>query len=573
MLLQYILLIIIIVSVLSFIAYQIIKKNYINNLTNELVNEALIIKDLTFNDYINNDVNNISNKVNQLGKNINKRVTIIKADGTVIADSEKNYFDMENHINRPEIIQAMNGLVSSSIRFSNTLKLNMLYVAVPIKNNEEIIGVYRVSVWLKDIKEVIKGFKSKIFLLAIVIIIITFFLAYIISLRFARPIKMLTDASEKVSNGNFDITLFYKKGADEIVELVENFNNMTLKLKNYFMELNYEKEELNSIISSTKGGIIVVDKKGKIIRFNKSFSDIVNRKDVVDKYYWEVIRDSELTDFVKKNGSDNKSHVKEIYLNDKILFCSMNYLLSKDGFVFIFYDITNLKNLEKIKKDFVSNVSHELRTPLTAIKGFTETLLEEEKNKKKINYIEIIKRHTERLINIVEDLLTLSKLEEEKINTINLEKINLTNLISGVLNIFYEKINKKRLDIIFKKGRNIKEIYSDSFKLEQILLNLIDNAVKYTDKGKIEIKLYESDDRIDITIMDTGIGIPEKDISRIFERFYVVDSSRSKKNGGTGLGLSIVKHNILLLNGEINVVSRLGQGTVFTIKIPKNIIS
>ncbi len=572
LLLQNIFLITIIVIILSFTAYQIIKSNYIKSLTEELKNESLIIKNLTFNDYINKNFDIINDKVYSISNNINKRITIIQIDGIVIADSDKNYLDMENHIDRPEIIQAINEKVGSSIRYSNTLKLNMLYVAVPIKNNEKVIGVYRISVRLSEINEVIKGFKMKIFIMSLILFLITFFLAYIISLKITQPIRMLTDASEKVSKGNFDISLFYKKGAVELLKLVDNFNTMTFKLKSYFNELNYEKEELASIFSSTKDGIIVVDNSGKIVRYNNSFSNIVNRNNIINKYYWEVIRDTEIADFIKK-GSSIKSAVKEIILNNKTLLCSMNYLLSNKGFVFIFYDITNLKNLEKIKKDFVSNVSHELRTPLTAIKGFTETLLEEEKNKNKLNYLKIINSHTERLSNIVEDLLTLSKIEEEKISIVNLEKINLIHLINSILSIFEQRKKVKDLKVVLKKGKNIKEINSDPFKLEQILLNLIDNAIKYTDKGKIEIKLFENQDKIKIDIIDSGIGIPEKDLARIFERFYVVDKSRSKKNGGTGLGLSIVKHNILLLNGEINVTSILGQGTTFTVNIPKNIIS
>ena len=352
---------------------------------------------------------------------------------------------------------------------------------------------------------------------------------------------------------------------------------MTNKLKNYFEELKYEKEELESIITSTRDGIIVVDNSGKIVRSNQSFSKNVGIKSVFGKYYWEIIRDSELTNFIKNNSKKNNtiktSLVKEIVFNNKTLLCSMNQLLSNNGYVFIFYDITDLKNLENIKKDFVSNVSHELRTPLTAIKGFTETLLEEERNKNKLKYLEIINKHTERLINIVSDLLILSQLEQEKIDEITIERFDLIPLTLNIINIFEERLSNKNININVETNDKSLFIESDPFKIEQIIINLVDNAIKYTDNGDIIVKLSDNEQKINIEITDSGIGIPEKDQARIFERFYVVDKSRSKKNGGTGLGLSIVKHDVLLLNGEISVKSRLDNGTTFTIILPKKIIS
>ena len=239
--------------------------------------------------------------------------------------------------------------------------------------------------------------------------------------------------------------------------------------------------------------------------------------------------------------------------------------------VITFHEITEIKKTEKFKKDFISNVSHELRTPLTAIKGFIETLLETAKDENK-RYLKIIERQTDRLINIVKDLLKLSELEdigEGKIE-ISSSKVDLKKLINGVFSIYEKEIKNKGLKSVVKIDKNVPKIKADPFKLEQLFINLIENAIKYTEKGEIRITAKKEDKSVVIEVSDTGTGIARKHLSRIFERFYVVDKSRSKELGGTGLGLSIVKHIVQLHNGEINIESTIGKGTKFTIALPIN---
>ena len=484
-------------------------------------------------------------------------------------DSEQNYKLMENHSNRVEIQDAFKGELGESFRFSETVKENMMYIAMPVKSGNEIVAVYRISVFLKNIDDIIKSFKIEIFILALIFLIITAILSYIVSRKFSYPIQVLTNASKRVANNDFSATVFFDKANYEIKLLADNFSDMTVKLKNSFIELNNEKEELDSIISSMKEGILVLDNSGKIIRTNKNFLILVNKDKVIGKYYWEILRDSSITNFIKNYNLIKKNIVSEINYNEKTLLCSMNYLLTKNGFVFIFYDISEMKSLENIKKEFTINVSHELRTPLTAIKGFTETLFDEEKSDDKKRYLEIILRNTERLINIVNDLLILSNIEEEKNSSLEISEVNIDNAVKNIFNIFENKVKEKDLKLIYKNISKTKIIETDLNKIEQIFINLIDNAVKYTDSGEVKLSISETDGSVNFEIADTGIGIPENDIARIFERFYVVDKSRSKKNGGTGLGLAIVKHDVILLNGDITVSSEIGKGTTFTIIIPK----
>jgi two-component system phosphate regulon sensor histidine kinase PhoR len=249
--------------------------------------------------------------------------------------------------------------------------------------------------------------------------------------------------------------------------------------------------------------------------------------------------------------------------------CSVTPLGRGEGIVSIFYDITEIKNIERVKKDFVTNVSHEIRTPLTAIKGYAETLRKEVETAPGKKYLEIIERNADRLINIVGDLLLLSSLEEKA--ALELEDIDLKVLLENIIKIFDQKLKDKQLSLVINAKEDLPLIKADFFKLEQLLVNLLDNAVKYTDLGEITVSVDVQDKRARIQVKDTGIGIPRDDIPRIFERFYVVDKSRSRKSGGTGLGLSIVKHIVLLHHGTINIESALGKGTSVTVDLPINL--
>ena len=420
-----------------------------------------------------------------------------------------------------------------------------------------------------DINVLINQLRTSIFISVIIIITaISLLIAIIFSWILSKPIKELNTAARNLASGNFKSKVFFK-GRDELKELADSFNYMSDQMKSSFDELSGQKEELSSIISSIREGLLVIDSKGKILLSNESFRKSFQANFVDGKFYWEVLRGPYLGGLIEKVIDEKASASAEMALHDKTFLCDAIFLNSRKELVITFHDITEIRNLEKIKRDFVANLSHELRTPLTAIKGYVETLELETKEDENLHYIDVIKRNTERLINIVQDLLLLSELEE-KGSTLQLEEVNLKNVIKDVLRIFEQKLKNKKLDLKFNVDSEIPLIKADVFKLEQMFINVIDNAIKYTEKGWISISLKQKDDKVVIEIQDTGIGIPESHLPRIFERFYVVDKSRSKKLGGTGLGLSIVKHIVLLHNGEINIESTYGSGTKITIILPIN---
>jgi two-component system phosphate regulon sensor histidine kinase PhoR len=339
---------------------------------------------------------------------------------------------------------------------------------------------------------------------------------------------------------------------------------MVSQLKTLVTDLTVEKETLDTVLNSIQEGIVVMDKSGKVSLFNESLQKIIKTQFIKGKFYWELIRSAKIGALVDNLGAENNVLSDNVELDGRSYLCSSSLLSSSGQIVLTFYDVTEIVQLSAIKKDFVVNVSHELRTPLTAIKGFVETLEDEGVEKSK-RYLEIIKRHTDRLISIVQDLQQLAELES--VEKMELEKVNIAQLLAPILKMFETQLSKKGIQV--ELNVNNIEVSADPFRLEQVFINLIDNSIKYTEKGKITITAEQDIRQTKIVVEDTGIGIPKEHIPRIFERFYVVDKSHSRKMGGTGLGLSIVKHIVQVHHGTISIESEVGKGTEVTITLPR----
>jgi two-component system phosphate regulon sensor histidine kinase PhoR len=299
---------------------------------------------------------------------------------------------------------------------------------------------------------------------------------------------------------------------------------------------------------------------------NRSFQTLIENRDSYGKFYWEVLKEKKVHKLIKKIIETGERNAIEIqHLNDYYI-CEANRLDNNNEILVLFYDITDIKKLENVKKDFLVNVSHELRTPLTVIKGYLETIDEniDDNNKK---YISIIQNHTNRLINIVNDLLAISSLEGKSVN-LEVADINIKSLLESTKFSFEQKLKAKGLTLSINLDPTIETFKGDEFKMEQVFINLIDNAIKYTETGGIVVNVINQHSYIQFDFIDTGIGIPVEDLDRIFERLYTVDKSRSRQMAGTGLGLSIVKHIVMLHNGKISVESELSKGSRFTVLLP-----
>ncbi len=526
----------------------------------------------------NNEYSSLESYIKKAGAKTNKRITIIDNNRDVIADSNiqiDKYSNIDkNLIENDSVESAFNNEIGKTDIQKNNMETNLYIYSVPIKYNletETVETILIISTNNINYKVFRVDLETKIFVLIILTLVICIFIAIWFYTSFSNPIKMLVDASAHVASGNFDTKVFLNNKG-ELNILANNFNYMVTQLKDLFANLSNQKEELRIIIESLQVALIVLDKEGRIAISNNSFKKIVNYIDIDNKYYWDVLREFHFNIILDKlNEMDN--YTTEIEIFNKIYLCSSSKLSSNNDAVLILSDISEIKRLEKIKKDFVINVTHELRTPLTAIKGFVETLLDEKDSISSQNYryLEIILRHTDRLTYIVRDLLLLSELEEGNRTDLKFELIDIVKLVEYTIKIFEYKLKEKDLQLFTEYEDNLPMIQADPFSLEQVIINLVSNAIRYTEEGSIKISIRNKPlNYIEIIVEDTGIGIQNKEIDRIFERFYVVNKSRSKQTGGTGLGLSIVKHIILLHNGKIDVDSELGKGTQFIIELPVN---
>jgi len=475
-------------TLLILLTYYTVREQYLDNLTNHLKNLNYSIKNIIETKVDSQDYQELDNYIKKLGREIHARITVILPDGLVVADAEKDPAEMENHRTRTEIAQAINNGFGTSLRFSNTIKEDMLYVALPILKDGNIIAVSRVSMHTKDIDILYSRLRNRIISSSIILSLITLIGVFFFSLSFTKPIKSLAEASRKISAGDFDTKILLKR-SDELRELADSFNDMTIKLSSSFKEIREQKEELSSLLSGLQEGFVVIDKHGKIILSNKSFNILFDKENLIGTDYWSVLQDAKVAKLIKQLKSQYRSITKEIQIADGFYICSGSYIEAKDEIILILYNITEMKKLELVKKDFISNASHELRTPLTSIKGYVETLQMEIDERHK-PYLNVIEKNTDRIIRIIEDLTILSELEEKK-QELEFQEVNLIELSKNILKIFDQSVSTKGLNLQSNFSENLPLIKADPFKLEQLLINLIDNAIKYTNEGTIQLNITD----------------------------------------------------------------------------------
>ena len=516
----------------------------------------------------------------RIGKILNLRVTIIGLDGAVWGDSElddKELTEVENHLYRPEVQQALKSEFGENRRFSTTIKKGMLYVAV-LYGKKEAQGIVRLSIPLLEI-ELISNRLKKLHLVAFIFaFILAVIMSFAISVLISKPIKEISQFAQGIAEGDFSKKVPVSTN-DEISDLAKAFNYMSEQIKLRIEEVTSSKLRLEAVLLSMFEGVMVVDLEGAILLMNQTLKDfLLIRENPVGRKPLEVIRNIEIQEIADSTLQIKQSvQSRQITLllpQEKILLVHATPIVwegKPEGAVLVFHDITNLRKLEKIRQDFVANVSHELRTPVSSIKGYAETLLEgalEDKENAR-DFLKIIYSDSDRLAKLINDLLDLTKIESEKLK-MELRPCVIRPVVERVVSGVNKQAKDSSITIKMDIPRELPNILADEVRIAQVLLNLIDNAIKYNkEKGLVIISAKEKDGFIQIDVSDTGVGIPEEDLPRLFERFYRVDKARSRELGGTGLGLSIVKHIIQEHQGEISVQSVLGQGSTFSFTIPK----
>lgn len=555
------------IALISFLFYYYAKNLLIDTVKNELDYQTNIA--IEFMQYTNfNDFDELARKIK---KSINKRVTIIKDDGVVVGDSDVESSKMENHKNRKEFLEAIYHGKGTSFRKSSTVNQLLFYYAKRF-NYKGKIYIMRLAMEFDLIEQIQKNIIYFLFVTIIIALILSSSLAWIFLGKFIEPIRDLTRIATIISMGDYDKRINIKT-KDEIGQLGHSFNIMAARLQETILDLEDKKNKLISILKSMEDGVIAFDNNEKIILINPAAKKMFNiKEDVTGKHFIEVIRNIELEELIKQNVEDEieiKIPLPDIkYLKIKITKIINEKSNESVGLLMVIQDITKMKMLENMRSEFVANVSHELKTPLTSIKGFAETLKDVEDENVRKKFLDIINIEAERLTRLINDILILSELENKEY-ALNFDRLNVLEILEEIQYIMKPLAESKNIEIYFESNCYDVYVYGDRDKFKQMLINLLDNAIKYTNEGgKVKIKLEKNNNQVVISVIDNGIGIPKEHLPRLFERFYRVDKARSRSLGGTGLGLAIVKHVVNLMKGKIDVESKVGEGTTFKITLP-----
>jgi len=410
---------------------------------------------------------------------------------------------------------------------------------------------------------------SSMLILYAVPVLLAYLFAKFITYRINKSVNQLTDKALQASWGQINQT-DAANGDNELQPLGNAINDLTEKYVSLAKDNRYDREELKLILNSINEALWIQNRDGQIIwssfGFNDLFTNYVRGK---NQYYWEVVRDPDLLEQIKTTKNLKEQQLTEITMDEHFYLLKINYNPKSETTVFIMQNIDLLRQTEQMKKDFIINLAHELRTPLTAIKGFSEAITDSTE-KDKIRYLNIIRNHTDRLISLVSDLQALSHLE--RLPELNMQQINLLTFFDNISALYHQELQERNLTLTIEADVVLPRLTVDPYKFEQIFINLIDNALRYTSEGGITISIKHENNSIRIEVYDTGIGIEAEHLPRIFERFYVTDPSRNRGLSGTGLGLAIAKHSVLLHGGTIEVQSTTGKGACFIMNFPLPVV-
>ena len=540
-----------------------VREDHISNLKQHLEDKiGLLSNDVSF------TKSNLDGFCKKRKDEIRARVTIILNDGRVIGDSDHDAATMDNHANRTEVQQAANLGTGMTIRYSDTLKYDFIYVARKIRHGGADEGFIRLAVPLRDIDSAINLLRMKIILVVVIVLLITWGVSVWQTDHLRRLLKQITDFSRSLSRGDIDKRLFLRE-AGEFSEIADNLTSMSVSLQGMISQSEEERNRLNVILRSVPDALLIIDAKGIVTLSSSSVKDFFGDIPIACVHYAEVVRNHEFSGLIEEVQKSLLPGMTEFSVEtpeEKHLTVRVSPLFYREsdlsGFVAVFHDITDIRKLEQVRKDFVANVSHELKTPITAIKGFADTLLDGALNdhENAMRFVQTIKSNSERINALVDDLMIISKIE---MGVIKVEKylIDIEGVCENIMDLFKAKAASKNLYIKHYADIDIREIEADRNRLIQILTNLVDNAIKFTEIGGVTFGIDMEDGKKVIFVEDTGIGVPAKFVSRLGERFFRVDPARSRKMGGTGLGLAIVKHLVKAHGWNMQIESIHGKGT------------
>lgn len=513
------------------------------------------------------------------------RVTYIRLDGKVMGDSDHDPETMDNHLNRKEVQQALAEGTGSSIRRSTTIDQNMLYVAITVNKDQNSgkLGIIRLAMSLGDVERSLNNMWLALIFGLLMLFAIAVGVSYRVALSVTRPIERMTSAAKRMANMDYAIRV-PDTGRDEVGELARALNAMAGSLQGQLDEIRQNGSRLQSVLDNMPSGVVMIAHDGRIKLYNREAEQLLGSsvRERFGRSFTDIRQHFELVALIKEGLESPASLHEEItvyYPEERLLEITLVPMKidveENPGLLLVLQDVSAIRRLERMRSEFVANVSHELKTPVAAVKGFAETLLNGAMNDPEMarSFLTIIQDESDRLNRLIGDILELSKIESRR-SPLHFSPIDLSQFFTRMTELLSTEAAKKgiELDVESEEGLFLE---ADEDRLGQIVMNLMQNGINYTpDGGKVKVRaeiigMTDSEEElVRITVTDTGIGIPRKDLPRIFERFYRVDKARSRSSGGTGLGLSIVKHLTEMHHGTIRVESTVGVGSKFILELP-----
>ena len=566
----------------AFLTIEFTRHDFNENLMEHLYAHAMVATELVKSSRLAPEKSiELDRIIKRLGEDTGIRITIIMPDGVVYADSLYDPEKMENHLGRVEVQEALMGREGTDTRVSPTLGIPMTYLAVPYMKDSKTKALVRVAVSQASIqKSITEAVYESVLLGTLIGGAFAIGIGLLVARNLSKPIKQIKDAAVNISQGDFQYRLKLERN-DELFQVAESLNNMSERLGSYFDSINEQKEKISAILSGMREEMLLINADERIALANQAFCRLIDlqQDEIIDQKYWEAIRVQEVSEFIRNAMEAKKSQYRGFNTrkDGKILKyyrMSASPIFSEKetfrGIVVIFHDVTHIKEMENMRREFVDNASHELKTPTSSVLAVSETLIDREPPdpQTRLRFYQTIHGNTQRLNNLINDLLSLSEIEQKK-GSLKLKPQYVSRLLNEIIEDFSPAIKTKNHKVHYTCPQDLPLVPLERKTISRALGNILDNAIRYTgEEGEIKITANAGQDEVTIEISDNGIGIPEQDVNRIFERFYRVDKTRSIKLGGTGLGLSIARHIIEAHGGGISVKSALGQGSTFTVHLP-----
>jgi two-component system phosphate regulon sensor histidine kinase PhoR len=568
------LLILVSMGILGAYLVDFIRDTQMENLRSQLEKEARLTAEIALPNFLDPvQQTDFEQLAETLGKQIDARITIIARDGTVLGDSEEDARTMESHAARPEVIAALASGIGESTRYSTTLGQRMMYVAVPVVSEGKILGVVRVALPLTAIENSVNSLIKTTVLAVAITASLAVLAAFLIARKTTRPIRQVTRAAQRIASGELEQKLSVRT-SDESAQLARAFNEMSQSLKKKVAVISEERSKLATALANMTDGVIMTDIEGNILLANRAAENLFGftQDKIIGRPIIEAVRDYEIDEVLKSCLNTAKEQTNQFdSLTARRFLRTVAIPITNGrlkGALVLFQDLTELRNLQTMRREFIGNISHELRTPLSVIKVIIETLesgtIADQKTTD--DFLTRVADEVDRMTQMVTELTELSRIESGRAE-LRTEPVNLNSLIEGVIARLGPQADRQGVTLSSELPPDLPAIIADKERIGQVLTNLVHNAIKFTPSGgRATISAKQEKDSIVVQVADTGIGISKEDLPRVFERFYKADKARTSE--GTGLGLAIAKHIVQAHGGSIWAQSEEGKGSTFSFSLP-----